>query len=331
MDKKKLFVASIVATGLLGVASLSNSPRVFAETSKEELVKAFDQLENDAIARVNQMDISEDAKAKMIAEIKEELGKEDALKLLNQGLTPDQIIDELMDDAEKDPKPAPSETILKDEQGNVVGTKSENGGIPDDVKQKINEQNEKDANKSEKEKLTEKVDDLKDRKAYLEQKATEIKESVDNEAKKLSQAKEALEKAKKEGKTGAELAELEKKVEEAQLEFNEVYAQATEELSQVASEEKEVEDALEEAEDALDKLNVANTTDTNSTETTSTVETTSSENTLNSTDSKEATSETNEVLPNTGTTMNSSLGVAFAALLSGLCLVLGLKKQSNIN
>ena len=49
--------------------------------------------------------------------------------------------------------------------------------------------------------------------------------------KNLSQAKEALEKAKKEGKTGAELAELKKKVEEAQLEFNEVYAQATEELS----------------------------------------------------------------------------------------------------
>lgn len=115
------------------------------------------------------------------------------------------------------------------------------------------------------------------------------------------------------------------------MEFNEVYAPATEELSQVASEVKEVEDTLEEAEDALDKLNVANTTDTKSTETTSAVETTSSEIFLNSTDSKEFTSKTDGVLPNTGTTANSSVGVVFAALLSGLCLVLWLKKRPNIN
>ena len=166
MDKKKLFTASLASVAVLGAGFLASNPSVVkaaedtnaAAVTKEDVADYFTELEKQAEEAINKNDKIKD-KEVAILEAKAAIGKEDLLKAIDEKqITPEEVLKDLAeasktesDEADpgkygenyapvevKDAKPAPGAELVRNESGEVTEVKPLNGGIPDEVTEKIN-------------------------------------------------------------------------------------------------------------------------------------------------------------------------------------------------
>ena len=250
MDKKKLFTASLASVAVLGAGFLASNPSVVkaaedtnaAAVTKEDVADYFTELEKQAEEAINKNDKIKD-KEVAILEAKAAIGKEDLLKAIDEKqITPEEVLKDLAeasktesDEADpgkygenyapvevKDAKPAPGAELVRNESGEVTEVKPLNGGIPDEVTEKINKR------------LDEENTDVKDAEERLAAAKHDEKEAESNR----EEAKAAVEAAKENVKAAQE--EL---------------AAATDSKSKEEAEKtlKQAEQDLKDAEEALDQ------------------------------------------------------------------------------
>lgn len=216
MDKKKLFTASLASVAVLGAGFLASNPSVVkaeedtnaAAVTKEDVADYFTELEKQAEEAINKNDKIKD-KEVAILEAKAAIGKEDLLKAIDEKqITPEEVLKDLAeasktesDEADpgkygenyapvevKDAKPAPGAELVRNESGEVTEVKPLNGGIPDEVTEKINKR------------LDEENTDVKDAEERLAAAKHDEKEAESNR----EEAKAAVEAAKENVKAAQE-------------------------------------------------------------------------------------------------------------------------------
>lgn len=249
MDKKKLFTASLASVAVLGAGFLASHPSVVkaeeaasSPLTKEDVADYFTDLEKQAEEAINKNDKITDKEAAILA-AKAAIGKDDLLKAIDdKEITPEEVLKDLAeasktesDEAEpgkyganyapkevKDAKPAPGAELVRNESGEVTEVKPLNGGIPDEVTEKINKR------------LDEENTDVKDAEERLAAAKHDEKEAESNR----EEAKAAVEAAKENVKAAQE--EL---------------AAATDSKSKEEAEKtlKQAEQDLKDAEEALDQ------------------------------------------------------------------------------
>lgn len=250
MDKKKLFTASLASVAVLGAGFLASNPSVVkaeedtnaTAVTKKDVADYFTELEKQAEEAINKNDKIKD-KEVAILEAKAAIGKEDLLKAIDEKqITPEEVLKDLAeasktesDEADpgkygenyapvevKDAKPAPGAELVRNESGEVTEVKPLNGGIPDEVTEKINKR------------LDEENTDVKDAEERLAAAKHDEKEAESNR----EEAKAAVEAAKENVKAAQE--EL---------------AAATDSKSKEEAEKtlKQAEQDLKDAEEALDQ------------------------------------------------------------------------------
>ena len=216
MDKKKLFTASLASVAVLGAGFLASNPSVVkaeedtnaTAVTKKDVADYFTELEKQAEEAINKNDKIKD-KEVAILEAKAAIGKEDLLKAIDEKqITPEEVLKDLAEasktesdeadpgkygenyapDKVKDAKPAPGAELVRNESGEVTEVKPLNGGIPDEVTEKINKR------------LDEENTDVKDAEERLAAAKHDEKEAESNR----EEAKAAVEAAKENVKAAQE-------------------------------------------------------------------------------------------------------------------------------
>ena len=216
MDKKKLFTASLASVAVLGAGFLASNPSVVkaeedtnaTAVTKKDVADYFTELEKQAEEAINKNDKIKD-KEVAILEAKAAIGKEDLLKAIDEKqITPEEVLKDLAEasktesdeadpgkygenyapDKVKDAKLAPGAELVRNESGEVTEVKPLNGGIPDEVTEKINKR------------LDEENTDVKDAEERLAAAKHDEKEAESNR----EEAKAAVEAAKENVKAAQE-------------------------------------------------------------------------------------------------------------------------------
>lgn len=232
MDKKKLFTASLASVAVLGAGFLASHPSVVkaeetasSPLTKEDVADYFTDLEKQAEEAINKNDKITDKEAAILA-AKAAIGKDDLLKAIDdKEITPEEVLKDLAKSSETEsnaPTSAPGAELVRNESGEVTEVKPLNGGIPDEVTEKINKR------------LDEENTDVKDAEERLAAAKHDEKEAESNR----EEAKAAVEAAKENVKAAQE--EL---------------AAATDSKSKEEAEKtlKQAEQDLKDAEEALDQ------------------------------------------------------------------------------
>ena len=232
MDKKKLFTASLASVAVLGAGFLASHPSVVkaeetasSPLTKEDVADYFTDLEKQAEEAINKNAKITDKEAAILA-AKAAIGKDDLLKAIDdKEITPEEVLKDLAKSSETEsnaPTSAPGAELVRNESGEVTEVKPLNGGIPDEVTEKINKR------------LDEENTDVKDAEERLAAAKHDEKEAESNR----EEAKAAVEAAKENVKAAQE--EL---------------AAATDSKSKEEAEKtlKQAEQDLKDAEEALDQ------------------------------------------------------------------------------
>lgn len=232
MDKKKLLTASLASVAVLGAGFLASHPSVVkaeeatsTAVTKEDVADYFTDLEKQAEEAINKNDKITDKEAAILA-AKAAIGKDDLLKAIDdKEITPEEVLKDLAKSSETEsnaPTSAPGPELVRNESGEVTEVKPLNGGIPDEVTEKINKR------------LDEENTDVKDAEERLAAAKHDEKEAESNR----EEAKVAVEAAKENVKAAQE--EL---------------AAATDSKSKEEAEKtlKQAEQDLKDAEEALDQ------------------------------------------------------------------------------
>lgn len=190
MDKKKLFTASLASVAVLGAGFLASHPSVVkaeetasSPLTKEDVADYFTDLEKQAEEAINKNDKITDKEAAILA-AKAAIGKDDLLKAIDdKEITPEEVLKDLAKSSETEsnaPTSAPGAELVRNESGEVTEVKPLNGGIPDEVTEKINKR------------LDEENTDVKDAEERLAAAKHDEKEAESNR----EEAKAAVESAK---------------------------------------------------------------------------------------------------------------------------------------
>ena len=148
MDKKKLLTASLASVAVLGAGFLASHPSVVkaeeatsTAVTKEDVADYFTDLEKQAEEAINKNDKITDKEAAILA-AKAAIGKDDLLKAIDdKEITPEEVLKDLAKSSETEsnaPTSAPGAELVRNESGEVTEVKPLNGGIPDEVTEKIN-------------------------------------------------------------------------------------------------------------------------------------------------------------------------------------------------
>ena len=198
MDKKKLFTASLASVAVLGAGFLASHPSVVkaeetasSPLTKEDVADYFTGLEKQAEEAINKNDKITDKEAAILA-AKAAIGKDDLLKAIDdKEITPEEVLKDLAKSSETEsnaPTSAPGAELVRNESGEVTEVKPLNGGIPDEVTEKINKR------------LDEENTDVKDAEERLAAAKHDEKEAESNR----EEAKAAVEAAKENVKAAQE-------------------------------------------------------------------------------------------------------------------------------
>ena len=198
MDKKKLFTASLASVAVLGAGFLASHPSVVkaeetasSPLTKEDVADYFTDLEKQAEEAINKNDKITDKEAAILA-AKAAIGKDDLLKAIDdKEITPEEVLKDLAKSSETEsnaPTSAPGAELVRNESGEVTEVKPLNGGIPDEVTEKINKR------------LDEENTDVKDAEERLAAAKHDEKEAESNR----EEAKAAVESAKENVKAAQE-------------------------------------------------------------------------------------------------------------------------------
>ena len=198
MDKKKLFTASLASVAVLGTGFLASHPSVVkaeeatsTAVTKEDVADYFTDLEKQAEEAINKNDKITDKEAAILA-AKAAIGKDDLLKAIDdKEITPEEVLKDLAKSSETEsnaPTSAPGAELVRNESGEVTEVKPLNGGIPDEVTEKINKR------------LDEENTDVKDAEERLAAAKHDEKEAESNR----EEAKTAVEAAKENVKAAQE-------------------------------------------------------------------------------------------------------------------------------
>ena len=198
MDKKKLFTASLASVAVLGAGFLASHPSVVkaeeaasSPLTKEDVADYFTDLEKQAEEAINKNDKITDKEAAILA-AKAAIGKDDLLKAIDdKEITPEEVLKDLAKSSETEsnaPTSAPGAELVRNESGEVTEVKPLNGGIPDEVTEKINKR------------LDEEKTDVKDAEERLAAAKHDEKEAESNR----EEAKAAVESAKENVKAAQE-------------------------------------------------------------------------------------------------------------------------------
>lgn len=198
MDKKKLLTASLASVAVLGAGFLASHPSVVkaeeatsTAVTKEDVADYFTDLEKQAEEAINKNDKITDKEAAILA-AKAAIGKDDLLKAIDdKEITPEEVLKDLAKSSETEsntPTSAPGAELVRNESGEVTEVKPLNGGIPDEVTEKINKR------------LDEENTDVKDAEERLAAAKHDEKEAESNR----EEAKAAVEAAKENVKAAQE-------------------------------------------------------------------------------------------------------------------------------
>lgn len=198
MDKKKLLTASLASVAVLGAGFLASHPSVVkaeeatsTAVTKEDVADYFTDLEKQAEEAINKNDKITDKEAAILA-AKAAIGKDDLLKSIDdKEITPEEVLKDLAKSSETEsnaPTSAPGAELVRNESGEVTEVKPLNGGIPDEVTEKINKR------------LDEENTDVKDAEERLAAAKHDEKEAESNR----EEAKAAVEAAKENVKAAQE-------------------------------------------------------------------------------------------------------------------------------
>ncbi len=241
--KHKLLITGLATATLLSTAALTNySTNVFAEgdtVTKQDVADYFTDLEKQAEESINKNDKIKDKEVAILA-AKAAIGKEDLLKAIDENqISPEDVLKDLakasVSSESETTTSAPGAELVRNELGEVIDVKSENGGIPAEVQDKINKR------------LDEEKTDVKDAEERLAAAEFDAKEAESNreEAKATVElAKENLEAAKKElaeAKDSKSKEEAEKKLKQAEQDLKdaeEALKQAEEDYNSYATDRK---------------------------------------------------------------------------------------------
>ena len=219
MDKKKLLTASLASVAVLGAGFLASHPSVVkaeeatsTAVTKEDVADYFTDLEKQAEEAINKNDKITDKEAAILA-AKAAIGKDDLLKAIDdKEITPEEVLKDLAKSSETEsnaPTSAPGAELVRNESGEVTEVKPLNGGIPDEVTEKINKRLDEEntdvkdaeerlaaAKHDEKEAESNREEAKENVKAAQEELAAATDSKSKEEAEKtLKQAEEALEQA----------------------------------------------------------------------------------------------------------------------------------------
>ena len=267
MNLRKMIITGLAGASILGMLAVNN-PSVFAEnngnsetvvgeekvpTTKEELKALLDKYEEQAVEAINKSNASPEVKAAKIKEYKELLGKESIL----------QYFDELMASSKEMTVEKAMESLLselanastepeKGHENDPVGEKKEfdknyTAELDKEVKEIIAKEDEKHNNRSEEEKVADKVADLKNRDEKLTKQAEKLKAQTDELSKKVAEldAQIKAEEAK-EVKDEAKISELKLEKENTETEFHEAYSALEEVVDELNNIRDEYNDSVEE-------------------------------------------------------------------------------------
>lgn len=198
MDKKKFLTASLASVAVLGAGFLASHPSVVkaeeatsTAVTKEDVADYFTDLEKQAEEAINKNDKITDKEAAILA-AKAAIGKDDLLKAIDdKEITPEEVLKDLAKSSETEsntPTSAPGAELVRNESGEVTEVKPLNGGIPDEVTEKINKR------------LDEENTDVKDAEERLAAAKHDEKEAESNR----EEAKAAVEAAKENVKAAQE-------------------------------------------------------------------------------------------------------------------------------
>ena len=198
MDKKKLLTASLASVAVLGAGFLASHPSVVkaeeatsTAVTKEDVADYFTDLEKQAEEAINKNDKITDKEAAILA-AKAAIGKDDLLKAIDdKEITPEEVLKDSAKSSETEsnaPTSAPGAELVRNESGEVTEVKPLNGGIPDEVTEKINKR------------LDEENTDVKDAEERLAAAKHDEKEAESNR----EEAKAAVEAAKENVKAAQE-------------------------------------------------------------------------------------------------------------------------------
>ena len=198
MDKKKLLTASLASVAVLGAGFLASHPSVVkaeeatsTAVTKEDVADYFTDLEKQAEEAINKNDKITDKEAAILA-AKAAIGKDDLLKAIDdKEITPEEVLKDSAKFSETEsnaPTSAPGAELVRNESGEVTEVKPLNGGIPDEVTEKINKR------------LDEENTDVKDAEERLAAAKHDEKEAESNR----EEAKAAVEAAKENVKAAQE-------------------------------------------------------------------------------------------------------------------------------
>lgn len=235
MDKKKLFTASLASVAVLGAGFLASHPSVVkaeetasSPLTKEDVADYFTDLEKQAEEAINKNDKITEKEAAILA-AKAAIGKDDLLKAIDdKEITPEEVLKDLAKSSETEsnaPTSAPGAELVRNESGEVTEVKPLNGGIPDEVTEKINKR------------LDEEKTDVKDAEERLAAAKHDEKEAESNR----EEAKAAVEAAKENVKAAQE--------ELAAATDSKSKEEAEKTLKQAEQDLKDAEEALEQADE----------------------------------------------------------------------------------
>lgn len=235
MDKKKLLTASLASVAVLGAGFLASHPSVVkaeeatsTAVTKEDVADYFTDLEKQAEEAINKNDKITDKEAAILA-AKAAIGKDDLLKAIDdKEITPEEVLKDLAKSSETEsnaPTSAPGAELVRNESGEVTEVKPLNGGIPDEVTEKINNR------------LDEENTDVKDAEERLAAAKHDEKEAESNR----EEAKAAVEAAKENVKAAQE--------ELAAATDSKSKEEAEKTLKQAEQDLKDAEEALEQADE----------------------------------------------------------------------------------
>lgn len=269
MDKKKLFTASLASVAVLGAGFLASHPSVVkaeetasSPLTKEDVADYFTDLEKQAEEAINKNDKITDKEAAILA-AKAAIGKDDLLKAIDdKEITPEEVLKDLAKSSETEsnaPTSAPGAELVRNESGEVTEVKPLNGGIPDEVTEKINKRLDEENTdvKDAEERLAAAKHDEKEAESNREEAKAAVeaaKENVKAAQEELAAAKESKAKFEKElasyKDADGEQADQYREAARADLEKAEAALKDAEEtLKQAEKEAKEAKAALEQADE----------------------------------------------------------------------------------
>ena len=194
--KHKLLITGLATATLLSTAALTHfSTSVYAEgetITKQDVANYFTELEKQAEEAINANDKIANKETAILA-AKAAIGKEDLLNAIDEKeISPEDVLKDLakasVSSESQRTTSAPVAELVRNEKGEVTEVKSENGGIPEEVAEKINKR------------LDEEKTDVKDAEERLAAAKHDEKEAENNR----EEAKAAVESAKENVKAAKE-------------------------------------------------------------------------------------------------------------------------------